>query len=68
MDSTESSFGELEERTSRPLKKGITIRELLLQIHSKVQADAEAQNESINSEYNRKGKRKISTDDHLVQL
>ena len=63
MDSTKSSFGEPEERISRPLEKGITIREPLLQTHSKVQADAKAQNEGINSEHNRKRKRKISTND-----
>ena len=42
MDSTESSFGKPEESISRPGEKGITIREPLLQNHSKVQADTEA--------------------------
>ena len=57
-NSVESSFGNPEERISRPLEKGITIRESLPQTRSKVQADAEAHGESINSEYNSKKEKK----------
>ena len=67
MDSTKSSFSEPKERISRPLEKGITIREPLPQTHTKVQGDAETQNESINSEYNRKGMM-IQLEIQLIQL
>ena len=57
-DLVESSFGKLEERISRPIEKGIAIREPLPRTHSKMQANAEDHDESINSEYNRKRERK----------
>ena len=63
MDSMESSFSKSETRVPRPLDQRITIREPLPQTHSKVQADVEAHGENKKSDYKRKGKRKISTDD-----
>ena len=58
-DSMESSFGKPKIGVSRPLEKGITIRDSLPQTRSKIRADAEAYGENENFDYKRKGKRKI---------
>ena len=62
-DSMEPSFGKPEIGVSRPLEKGITIRDSLPQPCPKIHADVEAYGENKHSDYKRKRKRKISFDD-----
>ena len=57
-DYVEPSVGKLEIGISRPLEKGITIKFWL-------HADIEAYRENKNSDYKRKGKRKISSNDPI---
>ena len=62
-DFVEPSFGKPKIRVSRPLEKGITIRDPLPQTHLKIHDDAEAYGENKNADYKRKRKGKISSDD-----
>ena len=62
IDSVEPSFGRPKIGVSRPLEKGITMKDPLPQTHPRIHANAETYGENKNSDYKRKGKRKISSD------